>query len=256
MNRSILAVALAFAFPGAVSAQDGALVLPIRVTAAADPVSTYVFRGVDVTHAPAVQPWATVSLGSTGVSLTAWASFAVTDRDRVVPYSTTLTRGGTDEVDLTASFSRTVGPVAVGAGYIAYIYPSDEQAYTTQEVYGTLGLATVPLTPTLNVFYDFDGGDAGNVDAIEGLYTSLSVARSIPLGVPLDWGASIGYTNQEALRADPGLNDANVSLGMAIPVGRFVITPAIVYTHLFDGAVVAEEGDDTVWAKLQLKLAL
>ncbi|HVH12145.1 MAG TPA: TorF family putative porin, partial [Longimicrobium sp.] len=199
-------------------------------------------------------PWATVSLGSTGVSLTAWASFAVTDRDRIVPYSTTLTRGGTDEVDLTAAFSRAVGPVAVGAGYIAYIYPSDEQAYTTQEVYGTLGLATVPLT--LSVFYDFDGGDAGNVDAIEGLYASLSVARSIPVGVPLVVDASIGYTDQEALRADAGLNDASVSLATAIPVGRFVITPAIVYTRLFDGAVVAEDGDDTVWARLQLKLAL
>ena len=256
MNRSILAIAIAFASPGVISAQEGASILPIHVTAAADPVSTYVFRGVNVTHAPAVQPWATVSLGSTNVSLTAWASFAVTDRDRIVPYSTMLTRGGTDEVDLTAAFSRTVGPVALGAGYIAYIYPSDEQAYTTQEIYGTLGLATVLLTPTLSVFYDFDGGDAGNVDAIEGLYASLSIARSIPLGVPLDVGASIGYTDQEALRADHGLNDANVSLATAIPVGRLVITPGIVYTHLFNGAVVAEHGDDTVWAKLQLKLAL
>ncbi len=258
MRHKVFTAALALAVPAALPAQERAPVtpLPLGATVAADVVSSYVFRGVDVTDAPAVQPWATLSLGNTGLSVTAWASFAATGRDETVPYSTTLTRGGTDEVDLSAAFSRAVGPVAAGAGYIVYIYPAEQQDYVTQEVYGSLGLASVPFAPTLSVFYDFDGGGAGDVDTIEGLYASLGAARSIPLGTPLDLGASIGYTDQEALRADAGFNDVNVSAGIAIPFRGLTITPSLAYTHLFDGSAYAPDGDDTVWGKLQFKLTI
>jgi hypothetical protein len=226
----------------------------LNPTVAADVVTTYMFRGVDVSHAPALQPWATVALGSTGLSATAWGSFAFSDRDHVLPYSSSLTAGGADEIDLIAAYARTSGPVSYGLGYIAYLFPASQLDYTTQELYGTLGLA-VPFAPTLSVYYDFDGTD--ELDLVEGVYASLGAARSIPVGLPLDIGASVGWTDQEALRPDPGFHDLNLSVGVPIPVSGLLLTPSVGYTHLLHGSayiVRGETRDDKLWAKVQVKL--
>ena len=228
---------------------------PLDLTLAVDPVSTYVFRGIDVTDAPALQPWATVALGNSGLSLTAWSSFAAMDRGDRVPYSSTITRGGVDEVDLVAAYSRAAGPVSFGAGYIAYIFPADQLDYVTQEVYGSLGLSSVPFAPTVTLYYDFDDGvDSGNVDTIEGLYATIGGLKSIPVGMPLDIGLSAGYTDQKALRAEPGFNDLNVSAGIPIPFQGATVTPTIGYTRLLENSAYAPGGDDIVWAKFSIKI--
>jgi hypothetical protein len=223
-------------------------------TVAVDVVSSYMLRGIDVTHAPAIQPWATVALGSTGLSATAWGSFAVSDRSELLPYSSSIAAGGADEIDLIGAYSRSAGPLALGAGYIAYLYPASQQDYMTQEVYGSVGLA-IPFSPSLTVYYDFDGTD--EVDVIEGVYATLGATRSIPVGLPIDLGASIGWTDQEALRGESGLNDLNIGAGIPIPFGGLVVTPTLGYTHLFNGSayvVSGESSDNTFWAKIQLKL--
>ena len=246
----VLALGTSMMFGSSPSAAQAILDPTIGV----DLVSSYIFRGVDVTHAPAVQPFATIALGSSGFSVSGWGSFAGADRGENLPYSTSVARGGADEIDLTAAFSRAVGPASLGVGYIAYIYPSSQQDYITQEFYGSLGLAA-PFAPTLTVNYDFDGTDS--VDLIEGLYASLGAARSIPVGLPLDLGASIGWTDQTALRAESGFNDFNIAAGVPIPFGGLVVTPTLGYTHLFEGSAYVLGGkssDDTVWAKIQVKL--
>lgn len=253
---SVLAGALALsAVP--LRAQDAGPVslFPLDLAVAVDPVSTYVFRGVDVTHAPAIQPWASLSLGNTGLSLTAWGSFAASERSELVPYSGSVTRGGLDEVDLVLGYSRAAGPVSIGAGYIAYFFPADQLDYLTQEVYGSLGLSSVPLAPTLTVYYDFDDGPAsGDLDAVQGIYATLGAMRSIPVGLPLDLGLTLGYTDQEALRADAGLNDLNLSAGIPIPFQGATVTPTLGYTRLFEDSAYAPNGDDVVWAKISIKL--
>jgi hypothetical protein len=242
------------------AAQDSAFSpLPIGVTIAADVVSSYVFRGVDISDAPAIQPWATLSFGSTGLSATAWSSFAIVDRDELVPYSSSLTGEGVDEVDLTAAYGRTVGPITFGLGYIAYIYPSDQQDYVSQEVYGTLALSSVPFAPTVAAYYDFDETDnaADDPDTIEGAYVSLGVARSLPLAQPIDFAASVGWTNQEALRPDPGINDLNLSLGVPVAFGDagVTFTPAVGVTRILaDSSPYGDDAEDTFWAKVQLRL--
>ncbi|MBW3629699.1 MAG: hypothetical protein KY464_10425 [Gemmatimonadetes bacterium] len=247
-------IVLALGTSMTLGSSPGAAQAILDPTIGVDLVSSYIFRGVDVTHAPAVQPFATIALGSSGFSASAWGSFAGADRGENLPYSTSVTRGGADEVDLIAAFSRAMGPASLGLGYIAYIYPASQQDYVTQEIYGSLGLA-VPFAPTLTVNYDFDGTDG--VDAIEGVYASLGATRSIPVGLPLDLGASIGWTDQTALRAESGFNDFNIAAGVPIPFGGIVVTPTLGYTHLFKGSaylVGTANSDDTVWAKIQVKL--
>lgn len=225
---------------------------PLGFSVGVDAVSTYAFRGVDVTDGVALQPWAAVAVGGTGLSVGAWGSWAL-DRDAPLPYSPTLTRGDADEIDLTVSFSRPTGPVSVSAGYIAYVYPGLD--YTTQEVYAGVGLPAVPLT--LTAFYDFDGTDdpARNPDTVEGAYVALSARQRIDVGTLLDAAASVGWTNQNALRVDPGMNDAAASLAAPIAVGPVTVTPAVGWSHLFDGSSYAAGVDDTWWVKLQVKLS-
>ena len=228
--------------------------LPLAPVIGVDPVSTYLFRGVDVTEAAAIQPWATLGLGNTGLSASVWSSFAVADRDAAVALGQ---RGSLDEVDLTAAFSRTAGPVAFGLGYIAYIFPASSLDYVTQEVYGTLGLAGLPVTPSLSVYYDFDDGpdaESGNLDTIEGTYASLGLARSFPIGLSLDVGANLGWTDQAALREESGFNDFNVWAGVPIPFQGLTVTPTIGFTQLLEGAFIDDDGESTVWAKIQLRL--
>jgi hypothetical protein len=233
---------------------------PLAPVVGVDLASTYVFRGIDVTDAPALQPWATLGLGNTGLSASVWSSFAVTGRDEAVPYASSITRGGVDEVDLTAAYSRTSGPVSFGLGYIAYLFPASQLDYMTQEVYGTLGLAGLPVTPALSVYWDFDGGpdgDADDPDTIEGVYASLGLTRSFAIGLPLDVGANIAWTDQEALRAESGLNDVNVFAGIPIPFQGLTVTPSVGFTHLFEDSAYSFDGEssnDIFWAKIQLRL--
>lgn len=256
MKTLSLATLLVTSFPAALAGQEAISPFPLGVTVAVDAVSTYPFRGVDVTDATSLQPWATVSMGSTGLSFTAWGSWAVEDRGALLPYSASLTRGDADEVDLTAALTRAAGPVALSAGYVAYVYPA--QDYTTQEVYAGVGLPLIPLAPTLTAFYDFDGTDdpAREPDTVEGAYVLLSGSQRIPVGIPLDASASLGWTDQNALRPDPGLNDVAVSVGTALALGPVSVTPAVGYAHLFEGsAYYGTEAHHTFWVRVQVKAA-
>lgn len=223
----------------------GASPLSAQFNLGADLVSSYVFRGYDVTDGPAIQPWGSVTLGATGLTATVWSSFAIAGRDEQRALGGAISRGGADEVDLTLAYSRVAGPVSFGLGYVAYIFPASELDYTTQEVFGTLGLANVPFTPTFSLYYDFDGGDdPDDPDTIEGLYLSAGVSRSVPVGLPLNVGASIGFSDQEVLRLTDSFepNDINVFAGVPIPFGRLTVTPTLRYTQLLGGKVVESDG--------------
>ena len=253
MKRPLVAAMLALALPGVLRAQDPERVspLPVGVSVTADLVSTYVFRGLDITGGPAFQPSATLSLGSTGLSVTASGSFALTGRDRLVPLSDEVTRGGSDELDFVAAFARPAGPLSLEVGYSAYYYPSSQQDYVTHEVYGTVGLDSLPLAPALAVYYEL-----GTEDPAEGFYASLEVSRSVRAGLPLelDLGASLGYTNQEALRPGPGFHDASVSLGTDLAFGRLTVTPGVTYSRRFGGSAFGR--DDVLWAAVQATMEL
>ncbi|HEU0014786.1 MAG TPA: hypothetical protein VFQ45_13955 [Longimicrobium sp.] len=250
MKKTILAAALALAAPPAAHAQEAAP----RLSLGADMVSTYLLRGINVTDGPAAQPWGSLSLGSTGLSLGFWASFAVTGRDGTVPYSDRITRRMVDEVDLMAGGARTVGPVSLGAGYIAYVFPAPELDFVTQEIYASAALESAPLAPTLTLYYDFDGGDPAAMDSFAGLYATLGAAHSLRLGVPLDLGVVLAYTNQDGMRTRAGLNDVNGSAAASLSLGPLTVTPSVNLTYVFEHNVYDPDGGPSVWAALEVKL--
>ena len=236
-------------------AQSSFSLVPLAPVVGVDLVSTYLFRGVDVTEGPAVQPFASLGLGNSGLSIGVWSSFAIADRGETVALG--APKGSLDEVDITAAFNRTFGPAAVGVGYIAYLFPAESQDYKTQEVFGTLGLPGLPLAPTVSVFYDFDGGadrEADDIDSIEGVYALFGIGQRFGIGLPLDVGANVSWTEQEALRGDVGFNDLNVWAGVPIPFQGLTVTPTVGFTHLLNGALIDDEGESTLWAKIQLRL--
>lgn len=258
MKPSLLPMLALALCPAPLAAQDAtpsSSPFAPRLRAGIDAVSTYAFRGVDVTGGAAVQPWASLALGRSGLTLGAWGSWAVADRGGRVPYGDSLTRGDMDEIDLTAAVSRAAGPLALSAGYVAYVYPA--LGYTTQEVYAGVAVPSLPLSPGVTAYYDVDGTDdpARDPDTVEGAYVALSAAQRIELGVAVDAAGSLGWTNQAALRGDPGLNDAGLSLAVPLPAGRVTVTPAAGWARRFAGAPYADGAEDTFWARLQVTLA-
>ena len=122
-------------------------------------LSSYVWRGQTLNDKPVVQPSLTVGQG--GFALNAWSSYNIDG----------AYQGDVSEMDLTASYAKSVGPATLGGGVVQYTFPNQTLAVEdgedvavpgTVEVYASAALADVPLAPALTVYYD--------VDAIEGFY--------------------------------------------------------------------------------------
>lgn len=211
-----------------------------------DPVTSYVWRGLDVTGGGAsLQPWVTATLG--GLSLTAWGSFATLDRDRSVAG---VPRSDLDEIDLTLGYSRSLGSLALSAGaihysYLAPGYPSE--ATSTYETYVGMGFPRLPFAPALTAYHDFNLGD--------GTYLALTGAEQLPLGRPVDLFFGVGYMDQNWRRDEngvrrAGISDVNLGAGLTFSYGRVTLAPALVYAYA--PAVGAVPGNGTVWARVRL----
>jgi hypothetical protein len=196
-----------------------------------------------------LQPSLTVS--KSGFSLNTWAnynlnnSYASYAQDNKKEFS---------EIDLTASYATTIGPtnfpISVGGGFVQYLFPNQTltvaegtnttgKAYPgTHEVFGTIGLPGIPLSPTLTVYYDFD--------AAEGFYGILSVSQSFEVvkdKASLVASASLGagskkYNELYFGESKTALNDALVGLALPITLpGGVTIKPAVQYVFMPDQAI-------------------
>lgn len=201
--------------------------------------STYAWRGYEVAAAPSVQPNLTFSFAETGLWFDVWGAAAASDREEW---------DWADEIDLTLGYDREFGfgPQSAwwSAGYVYYGFPRLEAGESkTQEVFAAFGLDTF-LSPSLNVFYDFD--------LIDGFYVSPSISHAIPVAplMAIDVSASLGVT--DALVAsdggtDLGWQDLTLGASLDIPVANALVTPELGYSfaeasinpdeHLFWGGV-------------------
>lgn len=211
-----------------------------------DPVTSYVWRGIDVTGGGAsLQPWVTAAVG--GLSLTAWGSFATIDRDRSVAG---VPRSDLDEVDLTLGYTRSLGAldVSVGAIHYSYLapgYPSD--ATYTYETYAGVGFSSLPFAPTLTAYHDFNLGD--------GTYLALTGAEQLPLARPVELFFGVGYMDQSWRRDEDGvrragISDVNVGASLSFSYGPVTLAPALAYAYA--PGVGAVPGNGTVWARVRL----
>jgi hypothetical protein len=217
----------------------------VSLTLGADPVTHYVWRGIDVLGGGIpVQPWATAEFGATGLSVTAWGSFATADRDFQIAG---VPRSDMDEMDITLDFSRDAGPLALSIGGIHYSYFSQgypSETTTTYEAYVGAGLARLPFAPTVTAFYDFNLGD--------GVYLAFTGEQSVPLGRPVDLFFGVGYMDQN-WRPEAGISDVNVGVGLPFSLGRLSFAPSVTYTYAPASGPL--ESSSTVWARFRVSLA-
>ena len=197
-------------------------------------LSSYVWRGQLLSDRPVLQPSLTAT--KSGFSLNTWANYNL-DGAYQADFS---------EIDLTASYSKSVGPVALGAGLVPYAFPNqtlavedgEDVAYpSTAEVYVSAGLPDVPLAPVLSVYYD--------VDEIDGFYGVLAVGHSFELTdqVSLAASASLGAGDGDYNAGYFGVDDAalnDVTVGLALPIAvleNLTVKPALSYVFLPDSDI-------------------
>ncbi len=179
MKKLILATALlsTTAIAPAAFAQDDGIYPVSRI----ESVSEYVFRGVSL-GASSLQPSTEIST-SVGITVGAWYSAGLGPDSSVQA----------DEIDLYVDYAVPLeGPLALNVGGTYYFYPqtagtifeTDGGDAGSYEVYGSVGLEDVFLSPKGTVYYDL---------TLENLTLEGEVSHSVDL--PRDgWSAGLGLT--------------------------------------------------------------
>lgn len=216
----------------------------VSLTLGVDPVTHYVWRGADLLDGGvgALQPWASLDLGETGLSVGLWGSFGLLDRS-----NGSFPRSELDEFDVSLDFARDFGDLAIASGLIHYNfigvdgYP--DKGSTTHEVYLGAGLNSLPFSPMLTGYYDFNLGD--------GFYLSLAGEQELPVGIPLHLQLSAGYMDQPGYRPEAGFSDLNVGLTLPLALGSLEVTPLVAFTHaLASGEYL--DAKSTFWGGLSI----
>lgn len=201
--------------------------VPVTALAEATVLNGYVWRGQVMNDAAVLQP--SFTLGKGAFTINTWGNLNLTDA---------VTEDAPDfsELDLTFSYSKTVGAVALGAGLIEYSFPNTTFA-NTREVYASIGLPTLPVVPSLSVYYDFD--EADGVYGLLSLAYSHSITEKATLALFASLGAATAEYNAFYFGVDESaLNDANVGATLSIPVTKqLTITPGVQFTTLPDGDI-------------------
>lgn len=196
----------------------------------------YVWRGYELSDdSLVIQPSMTV--GYKGFSMALWGNLdsAFDDRDPSTSNKTDWT-----ETDLTLEYNRTLGPLALGIGYIYYGLNGVDDS---QEIYLKTKL-DVFLSPTLTIYRE--------VAHLPGWYLNLGIGHSIQLsgGITLDLAGSVGYYHSDDsafVEVDSqfnrtthkyrALHNGLFSVGLTIPLTKYVaLNPMVAYSFPLSGA--------------------
>ncbi|MEI6786952.1 MAG: TorF family putative porin [bacterium] len=209
-----------------VRAEDPAPTPPTAV-AEATVLNGYVWRGQVLNNEAVLQP--SFTLGKGAFTINTWGNMNLTD-------AVTEDAPDLSELDLTFGYSKTVGAVALGTGLVEYTFPNTTFG-GTREVYASVGLPTLPIIPSLSVYYDFD--EADGFYGVFSLAYSHSIAEKVTLSLFASLGAATANYNSFYFGVDENaLNDMNVGASLSIPVTKsLTITPGVQYTALPDSAI-------------------
>lgn len=235
--------AIALAITSFAVLQGCASVRP-ELSAGVDFASRYVCRGAVFQDAPVLQPCVTASqtVGEGKLSASGWANVSATDEFDDL--------GQANEVDLTVEYARSFGQLSTSLGYAYYLFPVSG-ANDTSEIYSTLSIDELLLTPTLTAYWD--------VGEADGVYAAFDLSREIllceSLTLACDAGAgwmSPGMADYYFGVREEGLSDLTVSATLswaAFEHGSFGL--GVSWAHVIDDAyrdAVALE--DPVWLTL------
>lgn len=152
------------------------------VTAAVDVTSAYIWRGLTFNDGIVVQP--SIDIASRGFGLNVWGNLDVDD------YNDTLDSGEFSEVDLTGSYSFTMGPVDASVGYIEYLFPNGGES--TSEIFATTGIDIGSgFSASLELYYD--------IDQVDDFYATAGVGYALDINekFALELGGLVSYVGED-----------------------------------------------------------
>ncbi|KPL05537.1 MAG: hypothetical protein AMJ73_00315 [candidate division Zixibacteria bacterium SM1_73] len=200
-------------------------------------VSRYIWRGFDTipNNKPSVQPSITLNFGKSGLWLNLWSAIALVDTDFV-------------ELDFIVGYDKVLPKditLSTGVGYFTFpSYPNyPDKNSTSPEIYLGTAFSSIPLSPCLTAYYDFNLGD--------GSYLTLDLQKSFALGGKVFCSTFLlGYTNQYSnFDVDSGLSDICFGLSTDFAFQKLTFTPSINYV-IIPNETVNEE--DEIWAGLSI----
>jgi uncharacterized protein (TIGR02001 family) len=199
-------------------------------------VSRYIWRGFDTipNNKPALQPSLILNLGKSGLWFNLWSAVALADTDFV-------------ELDFILGYDKVLSKdVALlsGIGYFTFpSYPNyPDKSSTSPEIYLGTTFSSIPLSPRLTAYYDFNLGD--------GLYATLDLQKSFLLGGKvLCTTFLLGYTNQYRSIVDPGLSDICFGLSTDFVFKRLTLTPCLNYV-IVPNETINQENE--IWGGLSI----
>jgi len=184
--------------------------------------SYYIWRGFDLNpeNELMINPYANLSIGDTGLSLTAWGSYALEEKEL-------------RELDLTLTYAfKPTRRLLVKLGYTEYrFFNIRDPLYLksdSREVFVSLGLPWTLFQPELTTYYDFGEGD--------GFYFKFRVQHTIQIlnFIGLEFYSSLGYNAGQWLPtgAKTGFSDFNFTTMLPIKLGKVYIIPFTSYTDI------------------------
>lgn len=178
MKRLVKAVAVlaTMAMPLMANAQD-----VVEATVGADVVSNYIWRGQDMGGA-AVQP--AVGLSYKGLSLSAWGSYGIMDKN------------DTKELDFTLAYTAGNFTIGVTDYYVASGAANCPVKYFLYDAHKTMHVFEANLGYdfgkfSINWFTNFAGADGENKDGDRAYSSYVEFGAPFKLG-GLDWEATVG----------------------------------------------------------------
>lgn len=235
-THRILAVALIlFCAGGFLMAQEPA----VTGGASLSLNNQYVFRGYEYSSENGViQPY--LGITTRGFTFSFWGNIDLEEEATPSFVPDNPDHKSFNEADLTLSYTRSFGKLALTAGWVYY---GTQYATETQELW--LGAAyDVPTKPTLTVYRD--------IDAYPGTYVNLAFSHSLTLteAMTLDMAASAGYfmgdgdywrTYDPDAAAYAGeqyqaMHDGMLKAGLTVPLGAGVsLQPVVQYYFPLSG---------------------
>jgi uncharacterized protein (TIGR02001 family) len=200
-------------------------------------VSRYIWRGFDTipNDKPALQPSLVLNLGKSGLWFNLWSAIALADTDFV-------------ELDFIVGYDKVLSKHVTLSGGIGYFtfpsYPNyPDKSSTSPEIYLGTTFNSIPFSPRLTAYYDFNLGD--------GLYATLNLQKSFLLGGKvLSSTFLLGYTTQyKDIGVDPGLSDICFGLSTDFVFKRLTLTPCLNYV-IVPNETINQENE--IWGGLSI----
>jgi hypothetical protein len=210
-------------------------VLAADATATIDINSAYVWRGQTFNDGVVIQPSIDVA-AKNGLGINVWGNYDIGN------YHHTVDSNAFSEIDMTLSYSKTIGAVDAGLGVISYQFPAG--APETTELYLSLGMPIVGgLSGGLNIYYDVEALHAFS-------YANLSLSYDYVLNdnLKLDAGGGIGYAGKDFAQAaggdDGGLYDYNLSVSLGYTISKaWSASAKVTYVNALDDKHLKEVKD-------------